>query len=516
MSKKKFFSGNSLRQALISAAAHFDVPADEIAYREVEKKHGFLKVRKRVVIEVDVEDPRRPPAASPAAGGDEPAGERLDRGATADSGEAALAADPARRRPPRLPREDDSHWGGAGDRTKAARGNRAGEGDDEASAATPIAATEVEEADEEKPARGRGRGRRSPVAGEGDEPAATPASGARTPRSRAAATEEAEAAPAPARGRRPRARAAEAEEAAPTAAPARRSRSRAEEADEEPTAPAAAPARRPPARAEEDEEVATPSRRRPARDTRPPEPVVEADEDDEDDLDDDADDWRGPEDEEEVPAVEARPAAPAASGEEARGDGRRRRRRRGGRGRSGGASPAAEAGDGEDELVALPERPRRPSERFAEARGPLADAARDALDRVLDVAGLDLSYTVLQGDDRLEIDLTGPDEALLVAEGGELLRAIEHLVPRAVRSLAGESINVRVDAADFHEIHEEQLRTLAQRVASEVRRGERPRTLEPMSPADRRIVHITLADEPGVTSMSEGTGYFKRIVVKPD
>ncbi|HEX2163522.1 MAG TPA: R3H domain-containing nucleic acid-binding protein, partial [Thermoanaerobaculia bacterium] len=123
--------------------------------------------------------------------------------------------------------------------------------------------------------------------------------------------------------------------------------------------------------------------------------------------------------------------------------------------------------------------------------------------------------TVHQGPGRLEIDLSGPDEALLVAEGGELLRAIEHLVPRAVRSLAGEPVNVRVDSADFHEIHEEQLRSLAQRVASEVRRSERPRTLEPMSPADRRIVHMTLADEPRVTSMSEGTGYFKRIVVKP-
>jgi spoIIIJ-associated protein len=85
-----------------------------------------------------------------------------------------------------------------------------------------------------------------------------------------------------------------------------------------------------------------------------------------------------------------------------------------------------------------------------------------------------------------------------------------------VRGIAGEPVQVRVDSSDFHEIHEEQLRSLAQRVASEVRRGERPRTLEPMSPADRRIVHITLADEPGVTSVSEGSGYFKRIVVKPE
>ncbi|HEX2252018.1 MAG TPA: R3H domain-containing nucleic acid-binding protein [Thermoanaerobaculia bacterium] len=127
-----------------------------------------------------------------------------------------------------------------------------------------------------------------------------------------------------------------------------------------------------------------------------------------------------------------------------------------------------------------------------------------------------MSYTVLQGDERLEVDLAGPDEALLTAEGGELLRAFEVLVPRAVRGFVGESVDIRINSGDFHEIHEEQLRSLAQRTASEVRRSARPRTLEPMSPADRRIIHLTLADEPGVTSASDGHGFLKRIVVKPD
>ncbi len=165
--------------------------------------------------------------------------------------------------------------------------------------------------------------------------------------------------------------------------------------------------------------------------------------------------------------------------------------------------------------MVLPEAPRRPSERYEEARGALADATREALDHILDVAGIDVGYTVLQGDDRLEVELTGADEPLLLAEGGELLRAVEQLVPRIVRSIVGESVSVRVDSGSFHEIHEEQLRSLAQRTASEVRRTERPRTLEPMSPADRRIVHVTLADEPGVTSVSEGSSYFKRVTIKP-
>ena len=74
---------------------------------------------------------------------------------------------------------------------------------------------------------------------------------------------------------------------------------------------------------------------------------------------------------------------------------------------------------------------------------------------------------------------------------------------------------MRVDCDNFHEIREERLRSLAQRVAEEVRRQGRPRILEPMNPADRRIIHITLADDPGVVTESEGDGYFKRIMVRP-
>lgn len=469
MSNKKFFSGNSLRQALISAAAHFDVPADEIAYREVEKKHGFLKVRKRAVIEVDADDPRRPPAKPPAEPAAELPGDRLERGRATEAGAAELDSDPSHGRPPRLSRgaDQESHWGGAGDRTKPARGKRPDEGDEEVGVAA-VAPPPLEEDAEGSPmAASRAAGEES-----------APSTGRR--RGRSASDEE-----EPPSGRRRRRVAAE--EAVETHG----------EPDDE----------------EEPEE---------AEDEGGEDDWDDEEEDRDDDLDRDEDEDRVEEDRPPRGARSARPAAaPQRATEEAEPEaGRpRRRRRRGGRGRGagGGTERAPAASDTADDHVALPDRPRRPSERYAEARGPLADATREAVDRVLDVAGLDLSYTVLQGDDdRLEIDLSGRDEALLVTEGGELLRAIEHLVPRVVRGIAGEPVQVRVDSSDFHEIHEEQLRSLAQRVASEVRRGERPRTLEPMNPADRRIVHITLADEPGVTSVSEGSGYFKRIVVKPD
>ncbi|HEX2223346.1 MAG TPA: R3H domain-containing nucleic acid-binding protein [Thermoanaerobaculia bacterium] len=166
--------------------------------------------------------------------------------------------------------------------------------------------------------------------------------------------------------------------------------------------------------------------------------------------------------------------------------------------------------------MTLPERPKRLSERFPEATGPQAEAAKKATELLLRVAGLELEPRVLSGEeDRLEIDLAGEDVDWCFADDGELLMAVEHLLPRMIRSLSGETVPVRVDCDNFHEIREERLRSLAQKVAEEVRRLRRPRTLEPMNPADRRIVHVTLADDPHVETESDGDGYFKRVTIRP-
>jgi spoIIIJ-associated protein len=171
--------------------------------------------------------------------------------------------------------------------------------------------------------------------------------------------------------------------------------------------------------------------------------------------------------------------------------------------------------DAQGGLVALPETPRRVSERYPAATGPVAEAAVKSAELLVRIAGLDLVPQVFQGEERLELDLAGADADWCFADDGELVNAIEHLLPRMIRSLSGEAVPVRVDCDNFQEIREERLRSLAQRVAEEVRRRGRPSVLEPMNPADRRIIHVTLADDPGVVTESEGDGYFKRVSIRP-
>jgi spoIIIJ-associated protein len=122
---------------------------------------------------------------------------------------------------------------------------------------------------------------------------------------------------------------------------------------------------------------------------------------------------------------------------------------------------------------------------------------------------------VREGQERYEIELWGADQELLLRDDGRPLLSIQHLLARLVRGLTGESIYCRVDCDQFHEIREERLRDLAQRVAREVADQHRSRLLESMSPDERRIVHVTLTDDPHVDTESQGEGYFKRVKIFP-
>ena len=162
-------------------------------------------------------------------------------------------------------------------------------------------------------------------------------------------------------------------------------------------------------------------------------------------------------------------------------------------------------------------RPARGGEAREEESWDLPDAeselaAAEAVRRLLAFAGLDLAAEVTPVGERLQLTLSGADEAALRNAGAGLLDALEALLPRAIVSLCGRRVRCRIDGAGLRSQRETALRALAREAAAQAREaGEL--LLEPLPPAERRIVHLELEAESDLATESLGSGLLKRIRV---
>ena len=114
------------------------------------------------------------------------------------------------------------------------------------------------------------------------------------------------------------------------------------------------------------------------------------------------------------------------------------------------------------------------------------------------------------------VSVSGDSSGLLIGRRGQTLDAIEYLLNRmAIRTDEGARPRVVVDVEGYRSRRAEYLHILARRLADKAKQSARVVTLNPMSPRDRRIVHVALQDDPGVETRSEGDGYHRRLLIVP-
>ncbi len=151
--------------------------------------------------------------------------------------------------------------------------------------------------------------------------------------------------------------------------------------------------------------------------------------------------------------------------------------------------------------------------------GSSAAMATEAVSKILQAARVNVSRTLRAAHDPEVggpiIDLSGEDSGLLIGRRGQTLQSLQFLVNLIVRKNFGEDVRVVLDVERYRERRESSLRDMATKVASRVVQSSRSVTLEPMSPADRRIVHTSLSEYPGVTTESSGVGDNRKVTIMP-
>jgi spoIIIJ-associated protein len=113
------------------------------------------------------------------------------------------------------------------------------------------------------------------------------------------------------------------------------------------------------------------------------------------------------------------------------------------------------------------------------------------------------------------LDIEGEDLGLLIGRRGQTLASLQYLLNLLVAKQLGKRVAFGVDVDGYRRRREDALVSLAKRTASRVRQTGRSVTLEPMPPNERRIIHITLEDDPNVITVSIGEGEARKVAVTP-
>ena len=201
------------------------------------------------------------------------------------------------------------------------------------------------------------------------------------------------------------------------------------------------------------------------------------------------------------------------------------RRRRGGRGGGGSTGAASTAGAGRDDNGSNEHQKKHSGPRPEESESTMEEALtleQQGQAAVEFVAGLvqefgleaDVGYTEVD-DETVQIAAKGDDLGLLVGPRGATLSALQDLTRTFVqRQSENRTDRILVDVGGYREKRVAALRRFTEGVVEEVKSSGEERSLEPMSPADRKVVHDTVNEIDGVETRSEGVEPARYVVIQ--
>ncbi|HEY8490327.1 MAG TPA: RNA-binding cell elongation regulator Jag/EloR [Dehalococcoidia bacterium] len=164
-----------------------------------------------------------------------------------------------------------------------------------------------------------------------------------------------------------------------------------------------------------------------------------------------------------------------------------------------------------------------PAEPAGEGAPDSVAAAKGVLEDLLRLMGVEATVTVREpetpgdgvGMAAAVLDIHGEDLGILIGRRGETMASLQYLVNLMVSKRVKGSQPVSIDVEGYRRRREESLRNLAVRMAERVRRSGRSVTLEPMPANERRIVHLALAQDPDVVTVSIGEGESRKVAITP-
>lgn len=136
--------------------------------------------------------------------------------------------------------------------------------------------------------------------------------------------------------------------------------------------------------------------------------------------------------------------------------------------------------------------------------------------KIIELLGVSASAEVSQEDTSFLVDISSEDSPLLIGKYGANLEALQFVLAVRLKTLSGnDDFEVFVDVDNWRKQREDKLRNMAGSIAEKVLQTGMPENIYNLKPSERKVIHSTLSEHSGVTTISEGEEPNRYLIVKP-
>lgn len=138
---------------------------------------------------------------------------------------------------------------------------------------------------------------------------------------------------------------------------------------------------------------------------------------------------------------------------------------------------------------------------------------REFLDKTLTAMGLSLEVAVRDEPDSVRIELSGDGGEQLLRRRAEALDALQQIVNTAFRRHLADDRSFVVDCLDYRKAKDAELKQMTRFMMEKAKSTGAPQEMGPLNPYARRLVHLTVAEDPGMSSESIGDAFLKTVII---
>jgi spoIIIJ-associated protein len=141
------------------------------------------------------------------------------------------------------------------------------------------------------------------------------------------------------------------------------------------------------------------------------------------------------------------------------------------------------------------------------------ERAKLFIEKVTKAMNLGVMISTVTTEDAITLNLKGEDLGILIGKHGQTLDALQYLTNLAANREGRDRLRFIIDVEDYRKRRADTLEQLALRLADRVKRSGDRVVLEPMTPHERKIIHMSLQEDLRIETYSEGEEPYRRVVI---